>query len=104
MFRPKVFLPAIALLCAFASDLSAQSIYATLTGVVSDPQQGLIAQATVRLRDERSGSLRETVTNREGYYTFASVAASTYELTITMQGFEIYRETSVALGGGEKRN
>ena len=104
MIRPTKFLAAFALLYAFAANLPAQSIYATLTGVVSDPSQGLVVQATVRLRNEQSGSLRETVTNREGYYTFASVPVGTYELTVEAPGFETYKETGIALGGGEKRN
>jgi hypothetical protein len=87
-----------------ATDLPAQSIYATLTGVVSDPSDALVVQATVKLRDERSGSLRETVTNSQGYYSFVSVPVGTYELSVTAAGFEAYRETGIALGGGEKRN
>ena len=104
MIRPKQFLAVFALLCAFAAILPAQSIYATLTGVVSDPSQGLVAQATVRLRDEGSGSLRDTTTNSQGYFTFASVPVGTYELSVTMAGFENSKESGIALGGGEKRN
>jgi hypothetical protein len=104
MVRPTQFPAVFALLCAFAANLPAQSIYATLTGVVSDPSQGLVAQATVRLRDEGSSSLRETATNSQGYYTFASVPVGTYELTVGMAGFETYKESGIALGGGEKRN
>ena len=102
--RPMKFLAAFALFCAFAASLSGQSIYATLTGVVTDPSQALVAQATVRLRDQGSGSMRDTVTNREGYYTFASVPVGTYELTVEIAGFETYKEPGIALGGGEKRN
>src|SRR6476469_3937669 len=104
MIRPMKFLAAFALISAFAANLPAQSIYATLTGVVSDPSQGLVAQATVRLRNQESGSLRESATNSQGYYTFASVPVGTYELTVTMAGFETYKESGLALGGGEKRN
>jgi len=104
MVRTRIFLAAFVLFCAIAANLPAQSIYATLTGVVSDPSQGLVVQATVRLRDEGSGSLRDTVTNSQGYYTFASVPVGTYELTVEMAGFETYRESHIALGGGEKRN
>src|ERR1019366_101078 len=104
MIRLTKFFAAFAMLCAFAANLPAQSIYATLTGVVSDPSQGLVAQATVRLRDEASGSLRETVTNGQGYYTFASVPVGTYELSVAMAGFETHKESGIALGGGEKRN
>ena len=39
-----------------------------------------------------------------GYYTFASVPVGTYELTVTMAGFETSKESGIALGGGEKRN
>src|SRR5450756_1378173 len=104
MIRPTQFPAVFALLCAFAANLPAQSIYATLTGVVSDPSQGLVVQATVRLRDEGSGSLRETTTNSQGYYTFASVPVGRYELTVVITGFETYKESGIALGGGEKRN
>src|SRR5579862_3337552 len=88
------------------SGLHAQSIYATLTGVVSDPAQAVVPGATVKLRNEQSGSLRETKTNAEGYFTFASVAVGdfTYELTAESKGFTTYKATGIALNGGEKRN
>jgi hypothetical protein len=104
MIRASKVLAACVFLCLVAADLPAQSLYGTLTGVVSDPSQALVGQAAVKLRDERSGSLRETVTNREGYYTFASVPVGSYELTVSAPGFELYRQTSIALGGGERRN
>jgi hypothetical protein len=84
--------------------LSAQSIYGTLTGVVTDSSQAVVGQATVKLRDAQSGSLRETITNNEGYYTFASVPVGAYELTVDAKGFQIYKGTGIELGGGEKRN
>ena len=87
-----------------AANLSAQGIYATLTGVVSDPSQAVVAKAKVTLKDAQSGSQRETVTNNEGYFTFASVPVGTYELTVEAKGFNLYKVTGIALGGGEKRN
>jgi hypothetical protein len=104
MIRATKVLAVLALLYAIAANLPAQSIYATLTGVVSDPSEGLIVQAKVRLRDEQSGSVRETITNTQGYYTFASVPVGTYELTIESSGFNTYKEPGIALGGGERRN
>ena len=63
----------VSFLAVLPSDnLRAQSIYATLTGVVSDPAQAVVPDATVKLKNEQSGSLRETTTNGEGYFTFAS--------------------------------
>jgi len=74
--------------------------------VVSDPSGAVVPQAKVRLKNEQSGSLRETVTNSDGYYTFASVAVGdfTYELTVETKGFVTYKGTGISLGGGEKRN
>lgn len=98
------FLLGLALLGFSAANLPAQSIYATLTGVVSDPSQAQVAHAAVKLRDQQSGSLRDSVTNTDGYYTFASVPAGAYELTVEAAGFNVYKVGGIALGGGEKHN
>ena len=87
-----------------AANLSAQGIYATLTGVVSDPSQAVVAKAKATLKDAQSGSNRETVSNNEGYFTFASVPVGTYDLTIEAKGFNPTKVSGIALGGGEKRN
>src|SRR5438552_4416958 len=78
----------------------AQRIFATLTGVVSDPSESVVANAKVTLRDVGSGSVRETTTNGEGYYTFASVPVGTYSLTIDAQGFKGHQDNQIRLGGG----
>jgi carboxypeptidase family protein len=44
-----------------------QSIFATLTGVVSDPSGAVVPNANVHLRNESTGSLRDTVSNGDGY-------------------------------------
>ena len=46
---------------------------------------------------------RDTTTNGEGYYTFASVPVSTYELTVEAPNFRQYKATDIGLGGGEQR-
>src|ERR1039457_6066400 len=87
-----------------AANLSAQGIYATLTGIVTDPSQAVVAKAKVTLKDAQSGSQRDTVSNNEGYFTFASVPVGTYDLTIEAKGFSPTKISGIALGGGEKRN
>jgi hypothetical protein len=93
-----------ACLLLMAADLSAQGIYATLTGVVSDPSQALVVKAKVTLTDAASGSQRETQTNSDGYFTFASVPVGTYNLSVEAAGFSTAKVDGIALGGGEKRN
>ncbi len=98
---PAIFLGAL-LVSAYPS--LAQGIFGTLTGVVSDPSGGVVPNAKITLRDSTSGSSRDTTTNGEGYYTFASMPVGTYELTVEAPNFRQYKAVDIALGGGEKRN
>jgi Carboxypeptidase regulatory-like domain len=87
-----------------ASNLAAQGIYATLTGLVTDPSQAVVVNGKVTLKDMQSGSQRDTITNSDGYFTFASVAVGTYELTIEATGFAAFKADGITLSGGDKRN
>jgi len=100
----KKLLAALALIVVLAVSLPAQGIYATLTGVVTDPSQAVVAQAKVTLKDVQSGSQRGTVTNSDGYFTFASVPVGSYELAIETKGFNPYKVSGITLNGGDKRN
>ncbi len=93
-----------ALAAMLATNLTAQGIYATLTGLVTDPSQAVVAGAKVSLKNAESGSLRDTVTNTDGYFTFASVPVGSYELTIEAKGFTTYKVSGIVLNGGDKRN
>jgi hypothetical protein len=104
MFRTVKLLVGLLLCLLLSASAWGQGIYATLTGVVSDPTQSVISGAKVVLRDALSGSQRDTVTNGEGYYTFASVPVGTYVLTVEAPGFQSYRASDIRLGGGERRN
>ncbi|MBN9657850.1 MAG: carboxypeptidase regulatory-like domain-containing protein [Acidobacteria bacterium] len=92
---------AVALL---AGALQAQSVFATLTGIVSDPAQAVIPNAKVTLKNSASGDVRTTMTNSEGYYTFASVPIGTYALTIEANGFQTSKLDGLAFSGADKRN
>jgi hypothetical protein len=64
----------------------------------------VISNATITLTDALSGSARETKTNDQGYYTFASVPVGSYNLSVDAQGFAAYKVSAIRLGGGEQRN
>src|SRR6266496_5770037 len=94
----------VSLFALFTVTLWAQGIFATLTGVVADPSESVVPNAKITLRDVGSGSIRETTSNGEGYFTFASVPVGTYSLTVESQGFKTHKEDAIRLGGGEQRN
>jgi len=93
---------AISMICSAAC--LAQSIFATLTGTISDPSGSVVAGATVVLKNEASGDVRRSVSNNEGYFTFASIPTATYSVEIESAGFGKYQETGLAFTGSEKRN
>ncbi len=93
-----------AFLLVASTYVSGQSIFATLTGVVSDQAQAVIPQAKVTLKNVDSGDVRRTVTNQEGYFTFASLPAARYELSLEAAGFQVWVQSGILLSAAEKRN
>ena len=91
-------------LLSLTGALWSQALFATLTGVITDSSGAVISGVKVTLRNTESGVSRDTTTNGQGYYTFASVSVGTYDLSIEQPGFQTYKETGIALGGGESRS
>lgn len=101
---PGKLLACAALALILVSTTWSQAIFATLTGIVSDPSGAVVANAKVLLRNTESGDLRQSATDGQGYYTFASVPVGTYDLTVEAPGFQAFKMTGIGMGGGEKRN
>src|SRR5215470_11528286 len=93
-----------ALFAVFGQPIRAQSIYATLTGVVSDASEAVIPGAKVTITNTASGDVRRTTTNGDGYYTFASLPVGAYKLSVDAAGFTPFELTGMQFTGSEKRN
>ncbi len=87
----------------FAMSGYAQSITGTLTGTVTDPSGAVVPQAKVNLKNEGSGDLRRSVSNSDGFFTFAAVPAGIYEVTIEAPGFLNYQISGLNLQAAERR-
>jgi phosphatidate phosphatase APP1 len=77
----RVLYIALAALAA-TSAVRAQSISATLTGLVSDASEAVVPNAKVTVTNSTSGDVRRSITNADGYFTFASLPAGTYKVTV----------------------
>jgi Carboxypeptidase regulatory-like domain len=74
-----------------------------LTGIVTDQTGAVIPDARIVLKNDLSGDVRRTVSNSEGYFTFAAIPAGTYTVTIEAQGFAGWERKGVVLSSGDRR-
>ena len=84
-FRRAVYLPVAILFAAMAA---AQVNTASLTGLVQDPSDAVIAGAKVSARNTSTGAERTTETNPEGYYFLANLAVGEWEISVEKTGFQ----------------
>src|SRR5215813_2249675 len=66
---------------------SAQVLYGTLTGSVSDPTQAAVPGAKVTVVNAGTGLTRETTTNQEGMYLFSDLPPGVYKVTASGRSF-----------------
>ena len=70
-----------------------------LTGVVTDPSDVLVQDASVELKDSAKGIIQTKSTYGVGEYSFSFVAPGNYTLTVTHPGFRTASQTlDVSLG------
>ncbi|HXI74727.1 MAG TPA: carboxypeptidase-like regulatory domain-containing protein, partial [Pyrinomonadaceae bacterium] len=98
-----IILFAVALF-GLAQPTLAQQTSATLTGTVFDASGAVVGEATVTLKNEASGDTRTTISNSEGFFTFAAVPPASYSLTVEQAGFKTWEVKGIMLNSADKRS
>ena len=60
---------------------------ASVQGTVTDPQGGVVPDATVTLTSKETSATKNATTSSSGVYTIPGLAPGTYSLTVEKQGF-----------------
>ena len=81
----------------FLGSVPAWAQTGTLKGVVTDESGGVVAGARVRLTSS-SGQLRETVSNKEGAYSFSNLPFGEYSLQATASQLTLPGALKIKLG------
>lgn len=76
-----------------AARVCAQINSASLTGLITDPSNAVVAGAKVTVRSQTTNLERSTETDSTGYYFFASLPVGSFELTAEKTGFGPVQET-----------
>jgi hypothetical protein len=100
-------LGAVALFVLLATALSpfpafAQTTTATLQGCARDTSGAVLPGVTVTLRDQNTGFVRTTTTERTGLYVLPYVPAGTYELTTELPGFRTVKREGLRFEVGQQ--
>src|SRR6266498_2209978 len=96
------FLLCCVVLCCGAMSVAAQRILGELTGTVTDPNGGAVANAKVTATDPATGRNWTAQTNQDGVYRIVSLPTGTkYDISVEVQGFKTSREPGVPLDVGE---
>jgi len=81
----------VLLALAFLSgSAQAQTTAASVSGTVTDPAGGLVAQAKVMARNIATGVVSNVLTNDSGVYVFGTLQPGTYQISVEHPGFQKY--------------
>ena len=84
-----VLLPAI-LFVATPHPATAQVLYGSVVGTVSDPSGAVIPGAAVTLTSKQIGASRTEKSDEGGRYSFVNVLPGTYDVSVTATGFRTF--------------
>ncbi|HZT39271.1 MAG TPA: TonB-dependent receptor [Bryobacteraceae bacterium] len=83
-----VYLAAAALFWGGIRVVSAQVLYGSIVGTVTDPSNAVVTKATVTVTNTSTGLARQTETDNAGYYSIPNLLEGNYDLTVTAPGFK----------------
>jgi len=81
----------------------AQVAGATLSGLITDPNGGAVATATVSIKNAATGVVREVPTNADGFYAAPNLLPGEYEVTVKAAGFSTLVQKGITLTVGAQQ-
>ncbi len=76
---------------------SAQSVYGSIFGTVTDSSGAAIPNATVTVKDEAKGTVVTATSNASGDYSVPHLIPDVYDLRVTAKGFKIFEAKGISV-------
>src|SRR5258706_12356782 len=89
------FIVVLALVPSVTQPGFGQSLYGSLVGTVTDPSGLAVPGATVAVTQTETSQAREATTTETGGYTFSNLPPGTYQVDVTLTGFQTFRAPGV---------
>lgn len=94
----------LSILIVFVPLSSAQSIFANLSGTVTDTTGAVVPGAKVTIQSASTKSGRQLTSNSAGYFSATQLSAGTYNVIVEAKGFERYQATGIVLNSSDDRS
>jgi hypothetical protein len=78
----------------FASIIARADVTGSITGVVHDPSQAVVAGAKVTIINTQTNLSQSATTDANGVYHFLALTAGTYKINVTAAGFRPYSSSN----------
>ena len=92
-----VILGATLLILQSSLSVFAQSTTGAIAGIVADQQQGVVAGASVTVKNLETNATHTAATDSEGRFRFPSLPVGTYQMTVDQKGFARYVRSGITL-------
>jgi hypothetical protein len=79
----------------YVQHASAQVLYGTVVGTISDPTGAFLSGAAVTITNDLTAQTRSTLTNAAGGFSFSDVVPGSYKLEASHSGFQKYIQTGI---------
>jgi hypothetical protein len=76
---------------------SAQAVFGSILGTVTDPQGAAVSGAKVTVTDQNKGTTQETTTNESGNYSVTHLIPDLYSVKVEAQGFKSSEQKDVVV-------
>jgi len=96
---------ALTLLCGlWTTTASAQAVYGSILGTITDPSSAAVANAKVTVTDQRKGTSETTTTNDSGNYSVTHLIPDVYTVRIEGAGFKSIETKDVTVSADSGTN
>ncbi len=93
----------MAVLLSSLTTLNAQQLTATLGGTAADQTDARVPSATVVVKNDATGDIRNTKADNQGFWSVTALIPGTYTVTVSAKGFTSWEMNGIVLNQGDSR-